>query len=1024
MSELDVLSDPTPVLSSACHGALREAWEELNRGLEAGVVRTLRDGREAHRQLVRSAGLDGKAPDDWSDRAERLLEYRRGITNEVLEPLQSAFAGTGPVGDLPRRVSVAVTDCAGACRDLPATVSVPWRAGVLTARASDSVSRRLGKLVARGVSSARKVGRNRRLPLRAVAIRHLHDTVIPTLDREAERALLDWAAWSRQLELAWVEWGDVALPALIQSELPDREDVDALWEAIGDAGKILDSRLEELMSGAFDAFHLDTLERRLAASHDALVADEGVAGSFLFRPRAPTESVPALHRVLRMGPVVEGWAAGTHARMTLYASVLSILSGTTAVQRRLVWRVRERSLASAKVLPEIAAALESLAADFEQSDLPLPERLTELRTNVEEALVPALDAIPKASDVESTVMAGSDSTVEALLGMVRQAPPLLVLRTEEGRRATGARRAETRSIALQDLAGRSFDALRIERIRASTSGLVLAIDGVRRDIDELPDVFAFAYDAAVTELEGGEGDADARAAALATESLSSMAESLRNAVRALETAVGDAHSRLAKEISDGALALSGRLGAGRMQASLLDARSHATRARAWVNETWGPSVDRAFRLLTIGLARLRRSVSRGFRRGTAMVSGPTATNGARAHGFKTLADARSVVSSYPLVYQRLFSFDPLTDGSLMVARSAELTGAMSRWAQWRAGDGVPLIVRGTAGSGVTTFLNVLGSRIEADGGRVRRIALDRRIEAEADLVSLLAEGLELGPMKSFDDLAAAIFEAPNDGLVTAVCVDDLEHVYLRVPGGTNLIERFLTLMAETEPRMFWVGGITESAWQVVTVAEPTAVSQMDVLDLRPLGPEGIRAAATLRHRRSGLPVRFEEPHDGRHLLRRRLRRLRNPVAYDEMVEDDFFSRLERASSGHVRLALFQWLAATDFDQGDGVLMRVPERPDFVLLDSLDLTQNFTLKAFLEHRSLTLEEHDRIFRLPRHESYQIFESLGNRYLIEAVSASNNGRGAARSEIQGKLRYRVRPLIVGAVIRHLRARNIVH
>ncbi|HSH75346.1 MAG TPA: hypothetical protein VLA09_06670, partial [Longimicrobiales bacterium] len=71
-----------------------------------------------------------------------------------------------------------------------------------------------------------------------------------------------------------------------------------------------------------------------------------------------------------------------------------------------------------------------------------------------------------------------------------------------------------------------------------------------------------------------------------------------------------------------------------------------------------------------------------------------------------------------------------------------------------------------------------------------------------------------------------------------------------------------------------------------------------------------------------------------------------------------------------------------------------------------------------------EEHDRIFRLPRHESYQIFESLRNRQLIESVVAGRGQGRAERSEIEVDLRYRVRPLLTGPIITHLQGRNIVH
>ena len=100
-----------------------------------------------------------------------------------------------------------------------------------------------------------------------------------------------------------------------------------------------------------------------------------------------------------------------------------------------------------------------------------------------------------------------------------------------------------------------------------------------------------------------------------------------------------------------------------------------------------------------------------------------------------------------------------------------------------------------------------------------------------------------------------------------------------------------------------------------------------------------------------------------------------------------------------------------------------ERPNFSLLESLSLTQNFTLKAFLEHRTLTISEHDEIFRLPHHESYQIFESLGNRHLIR-VEPAGAGHESEQSEAQVDLRYQVQPLLVGAITSHLRARNIVH
>ena len=58
-----------------------------------------------------------------------------------------------------------------------------------------------------------------------------------------------------------------------------------------------------------------------------------------------------------------------------------------------------------------------------------------------------------------------------------------------------------------------------------------------------------------------------------------------------------------------------------------------------------------------------------------------------------------------------------------------------------------------------------------------------------------------------------------------------------------------------------------------------------------------------------------------------------------------------------------------------------------------------------------------------ENAQIFESLQNRWLIEAV-ISDEDDVPERSEVEEDLRYGIRPLLAGAVIFHLGGRNIIH
>lgn len=1018
--------DALSIALDAVYGPPREAWQSLAEHVEGTIVSLLERGLQRHREVVETIGLREELPTDWEARSELLLEYRRAIASDLLEPLTEALHEDDLIARITRAASESLSRSWSASQELPAEFEEAWEADALDGLDSDSFRRRFGKAVARVVSAARKAGETRSVPLRATVVTHVREEFAPALEAATMDTLRAWAKWAGELERAWVEWGDQALPALVQVDLPPSEqDQTEHWEVVRTTALALSDALEQLIERAPHRSAVVQMEERFAVASERLDSELSIAGSFLTRKSSEVTTAPTLGLVERSTPAMASWTAAVVARLDLYESVLAILSGATAVQRRLVYRVREKLLSGSRGLAEVATALDALregTASWTRGP-ELESRLAELNRAVASALAPAMTALPDVKEVDATLKSRSDATVEALLAMVRQAPSSLVLHSADARPPTGERPVEGRPLAVQDIARQSFDALRVERIGQSTAGLSAAIEAVRGDMQELPKVFEFAYDAARQELDEDGREATKRAIGLVSEALRSIAESLRAVNDRIGQSIGKAQAQLANEISDGALALFDRVSAGRVHARLLAARSSLAVARVWVNEHWGPHVDRAYRLVAARTLWLWRFANRLVRRGSEMVSGSASGQAASRRTLQALSHAGEVVESLPLVYQRLFTFEPLDDGSMLAGRENELAEALDRWERWRDDDGVPLVVRGRPGSGITSYLNVLGAALRERGVTVARVSLDERIATEAAFAARVAKALELPKCASIDELSSAVFASDPEKLPAAILLDNLEHLYLRVPRGTDLVERVLTLMAETEPRLFWLAGVSNSAWQLIAIAEPSAVSQIDVLDLHPLTAEEMRQAIRLRHRRSGLPVHFDLPVSGRLKWRRRLRRLTRSVAAEDDLEADFFDQLYRTSSRSLRLGLFQWLLAADFTRGDGVRMTAPTRLDFSILEALGIAQNFTLKAFLEHRSLSLQEHDDVFRLPRHESYQIVESLSNRRLIEPIAA-RNGERDTQSEIEVDLRYRVRPLIVGAVLDHLAGRNIVH
>ena len=200
-----------------------------------------------------------------------------------------------------------------------------------------------------------------------------------------------------------------------------------------------------------------------------------------------------------------------------------------------------------------------------------------------------------------------------------------------------------------------------------------------------------------------------RAAGLVREAIESIAEGLRTEAKQLEKVYLNALTALADEIGGGANALVDRMGAGQVAARLLAARSLFSTSRAWVNERWGPPVDRAAQAVLVRFRLLRRYLSRGVQVGGTIVGGQGQQGVESVRSIKELADVSSLTDRLPLVYQRLFTFEPLTDGSLLRGRASELAEGIAQWRQWEFEEGVPLIVTGRQGSGITSFLNVLGA---------------------------------------------------------------------------------------------------------------------------------------------------------------------------------------------------------------------------------------------------------------------------------------------------------------------------
>jgi hypothetical protein len=456
----------------------------------------------------------------------------------------------------------------------------------------------------------------------------------------------------------------------------------------------------------------------------------------------------------------------------------------------------------------------------------------------------------------------------------------------------------------------------------------------------------------------------------------------------------------------------------------------ATRLRQSVRLAWRATRRRARRLVEMGQTAVRAGADDEMQA-----------------ALEALAGHERRLTRLPLTYRRLFSETPLDDAALLAGREADTERVRRHLAQWTDGLTNALILSGARGSGHTTFVRVLARTVFADE-RVTLLALDARPASEAALAARLARALDLdlgpahpdnaepgGPAPTLGDVQEALPPYVHGHPVSVCLVLGLEHLFLGTVGGARLMRRFLTFMSQTDDRVLWVGTLSDLCWQVVAKAIPGTSGLVMRHELARLGRDDLEAAVMLRHRRSGLPLRFVRMADGRtadgrdaaEAVRRGWQRM--PSQAD--LQRQFFSRLHEVCGPNVTLALFYWVRAAHYDADTGTLVIRPLRPlSFGFLDTLSLPQQFTLKAFLDHATLTVAEHGAVARVSHGTSLELLESLSNVLLIEPAPPTDGPRRPTPdtrppdAAIDDATRYRLRPVVVRPVIEHLRRTHIIH
>lgn len=1013
-------------IGAVVHEPFREVWRRHGEQVWGPVSRVLEDGVAAHHwtlEELAGAGGDGSpGTGPTGDVGGPPDRYRHAVVAGVLEPLREALRDHDAAAKLEAALAGAAAQVVADVDELPTRVRAPLSPAALRRARGLGAWVALKRTTALALWPLVRRRETREVPVAAVARRHLARTVVPQQVRAYRDSLRRCGGWVGDVERAWSNWLAAVLARSDDTDAggrgrrasrPRGDDHETCLEA----GRVLQRQLRTLAERAARACG-QSPDHGLARCEESLHARVGVAGTFV-----AAEGDGAISGWSSQAELAAHWDRWTRegaARLDLCLRLLEARRLTDGIRRELIagWTGAVGGIQAG--VDEIDARLaegRERAAALDAANPALPSALERERLRTGRGLGEAAGTLPDPGellDVLADAAAGADGKLGGFAALLPE--ELVVHRIPAADAGLRVPRRPGTTVRLREAVRQSFDTPRIERVRVAATIVPEAMNRVHDVVAELREVAAYGYEAAIAELVEGSEPGTVHPL-LVTDGLTRASAKIGVVRRLLADALDEARIRVVHEVFDGMAHLVQRATTDRLTGRYLDARSHVAAEASRGRKEWRRRLEGALRRGSAALSWIRRRLWP-----VQHALGIGAGDGRRTElRERSPAAVAEMESRLPVLYRRLFSLEPLTDPRLLAGRDDSLAGVETSWNRWRTERNGALVVIASPGAGVTSFLNVAAGRLGVEPQRTVRQTLCDRIRDEAALAGRLADWLGLGDAHGLDELESQVLDAPRDALAHLFILEGTEHLQMRVAGGGELFKALLSFIRSTSPRIFWMLSIGESAWQLLETRCPACVGDIERIRLAELNVSDLKRAILARHRLSGLPLRYMQRRTGRELLRHRPG-LRGSEKHQRLLESDYFERLHRASLGSVRAALFHWLRSADFRSEKGSLLVRPVETPPSSMGVLNLEQSFALKAFLDHGTLTVDEYCEVARGSPTEARHLFRAIHDLHIIEPAVSEDVGGGAGLPAAGA--RYRIRPLLVGAVTAHLRSLNILH
>lgn len=362
-----------------------------------------------------------------------------------------------------------------------------------------------------------------------------------------------------------------------------------------------------------------------------------------------------------------------------------------------------------------------------------------------------------------------------------------------------------------------------------------------------------------------------------------------------------------------------------------------------------------------------------------------------------------VPSDLPFVYKRLFDRDFSIDERFFVSPKNSYNLISGSYDQWSRGLSSNVAVVGEKGSGKSTLIRFAEEQC-LDGVPTVTVNLNITFTEEEELLKKLCTALGFKQVETREEFLEKVERKKKRSVIV---VENLQNAFIRNINGFEALEAFWVIMSSTMDKLFWIVSCSRYSWEFFEKISDADQYFSHVVFTDRLDETEIREAILSRHKSSGYELYFE-PDDSIKNSRAYKKLLGDEKQSQELVQNQFFSKLSKVCEGNTSIAMIFWLQSIKKIDSQRFVFQPIEVTDIDKLEVPSKEVLFTLAALVLHDIMNREQVAHALHQDVAESSLMLARLKTKGIIYLAS---NG-------------YNLNHLVYRQVVRMLKQRNIIH